>query len=72
MSVDFVIELPLSKDLEIGVIYKHIITVTDLLTKQVQLIPTTSLEANHATHLFHKYVFSVHRLPKVAVLDRGS
>lgn len=70
--MDFIVELPPSKDLETGLVYKHIMTVTDILTKRVRLILTNSLEAEHAVVLFHKYIFLSHSLPEVAVSDRGT
>jgi hypothetical protein len=61
VALDFVIKLPLFKELMIGVIYDSIMVVIDRLTKYIYFIPyfESSLAENLA-YIFYKYVIANH------------
>jgi len=66
LSVDFVVELPLSSG------HDAVMTVVDLVLKQAHFIPThTMVTAKGAIWLFLHQVWKLHGLPKCIVSDRG-
>jgi len=66
LSVDFVVELPLSSG------HDAVITVVDSVSKQVHFIPThTTVTAEGAARLFLHQVWKLHGLPTCVVSDRG-
>ena len=67
LSVDFVVELPLSSG------HNAVMTVVDLVLKRAHFIPThTTVTAEGAARLFLHQVWKLHGLPKYVVSDRGS
>jgi len=66
LSVDFVVELPLSSGHDV------VMTVVDLVSKRAHFIPThTTVTAEGAAWLFLHQVWKLHGLPKYVVSDRG-
>jgi len=66
LSVDFVVELPLSSG------HDAVITVVDSVSKRAHFIPThTTVTAEGAVQLFLHQVWKLHGLPKCVVSDRG-
>jgi len=66
LSVDFVVELPLSSG------HDAVMTVVDLVSKQAHFIPThTTVTAEGAARLFLHQVWKLHSLPKCVISDRG-
>ena len=66
ISMDFVMGLPETKNN-----YTAILVFVDRLTKMVHLVPTTdTVDATGTAHLFIRWVFSLHGLPKSIVADR--
>jgi hypothetical protein len=64
MALDFVIKLPLFKELIIGVIYDSIIIVIDRLTKYAYFIPYfKSFSAEDLAYIFRKYIMANYRFP---------
>jgi hypothetical protein len=64
MTLDFVIKLPLSKKLIIGVIYDSIMVVTDRLTKYAYFISyLENFSAEDLAYMFYKYVVANYRFP---------
>jgi hypothetical protein len=62
--LDFVIKLPLFRELITGVIYDFIMVVTDRLTKYVYFIPYfKSFLAEDLAYIFHKYVMANYGFP---------
>jgi len=66
LSVDFVVELPLSSG------HDAVITVVDSVSKQAHFIPMhTMVTVKGVARLFLHQVWKLHSLPKCVVLDRG-
>jgi len=66
LSVDFVVELPLSSR------YDAMMTVVDSVSKRVHFIPThTTVTAEGVARLFLYQVWKLHGLPMCIVSDRG-
>jgi len=66
LSVDFVVELPLSSR------HNAVMTVVDSVSKQAHFIPThMTVTAEGAAWLFLHQVWKLHGLPKCVVSDRG-
>jgi len=66
LSVDFVVELPLSSR------HDAMMTVVDLVSKRAHFIPThTIVTAEGAARLFLHQVWKLHSLPKCVILDCG-
>jgi len=66
LSVDFVVELPLSSG------HDAVMTVVDSVSKRAHFIPThTMVTVEGAARLFLYQVWKLHGLPKHIVLDRG-
>jgi len=66
LSVDFVVELPLSSG------HDAVMTVVDLVSKRAHFVPThTMVIAERAAWLFLHQVWKLHGLPKCIVSDRG-
>jgi len=66
LSVDFVVELPLSSG------HDAVMTVVDSVSKRAHFIPThTMVTAEGAAWLFLHQVWKLHGLPKYVVSDRG-
>jgi len=66
LSVDFVVELPLSSR------HDAVMTVVDSVSKRVHFIPMhTTVTAEGAARLFLHQVWKLHSLPKCIVLDCG-
>jgi hypothetical protein len=64
MALDFVIKLPLFKELMIGMIYNFIIIVTDRLTKYAYFIPyLESFLTEDLAYMFYKYIIANYRFP---------
>jgi hypothetical protein len=62
MALDFVIKLPLFKELMTEVIYNFIIIVTDRLTKYAYFIPyLENFLAEDLAYIFYKYVVTNYR-----------
>jgi len=66
LSVDFVVELPLSSG------HDAVMTVVDSVSKRAHFIPThMTVIAEGAARLFLHQVWKLHGLPKCIILDRG-
>jgi len=66
LSVDFVVELPLSSG------HDAVMTVVDSVSKRAHFIPThTMVTAEEAARLFLHQVWKLHSLPTCVVSDRG-
>jgi len=66
LSVDFVVELPLSSG------HDAVMTVVDSVSKRAHFIPThTMVTVEGAARLFLHQVWKLHGLPKYVVSDRG-
>jgi len=66
LSVDFVVELPLSSG------HDAVMTVVDLMSKQAYFIPMhTTVTAEGAARLFLHQVWKLHGLPKCVISDHG-
>jgi len=66
LSVDFIVELPLSSR------HDAVMTVVDSVSKRVHFIPMhTTVTAEGAARLFLHQVWKLHGLPKHVVSDRG-
>ena len=66
LSVDFVVELPLSSR------HNAVMTVVDLVSKRVHFIPMhMTVTAEGAARLFLHQVWKLHGLSKYVVLDHG-
>jgi len=66
LSVDFVVELPLSSG------HDTVMTVVDSVSKRAHFIPThTTVTAEGAARLFLHQVWKLHGLPTCIVSDRG-
>jgi len=66
LSVDFVVELPLSSG------HDTVMTVVDSVSKRAHFIPThTTVTAEGAARLFLHQVWKLHGLPTCVVSDRG-
>jgi len=66
LSVDFVVELPLSSG------HDAVMTVVDSVSKRAHFIPIhMTVTAEGAARLFLHQVWKLHGLPKHVVLDRG-
>jgi len=64
LSVDFVVELPLSSR------HNAVMTVVDLVSKRAHFIPThTTVTVEGAAWLFLHQVWKLHSLPKCVVSD---
>jgi len=64
LSVDFVMELPLSSE------HDTVMTVVDLVSKQAHFIPThTTVTVEGAARLFLHQVWKLHGLPKCVISD---
>ena len=71
IALDFIVKLPLSKELMTNVMYDSILVITDRLTKYGHFIPYK--EASDATELaytFLKIVIANHGLPEEIISDR--
>ena len=65
ISMDFIVDLPPSRG------HNILMVVVDFFSKQAHFIPAKPpLTANHVAHLFFKYVFKYHGLPKIIISDR--
>ena len=71
LSLDFIVELPLSKDW-FGNEFRAVLVVVDRMTKQVHLIPCSDMSSRNTAYLFYKECFRLHGLPNSIVSDRGS
>lgn len=73
ISLDFIVELPISiSDLD-GNTYDAILVIVDRLTKMSIFIPTTGkLDAKGLARLYILHVFSKHGIPTDIVSDRGT
>jgi hypothetical protein len=61
MALNFIIKLPLSKELMTGVIYNFIIIVTNRFTKYAYFIPyLKNFSAKDLAYIFHKHVMANH------------
>jgi len=66
LSVDFVVELPLSSR------HDTVMTVVDSMSKRAHFIPThTTVTAERAARLFLHQVWKLHSLLKCVILDHG-
>jgi len=66
LSVDFVVELPLSSE------HNAVMTVVNSVSKQAHFIPThMTVTVEEAARLFLHQVWKLHGLPKCVVSDRG-
>jgi transposase InsO family protein len=68
--VDFVTSVPACKSFE-GITYENMLTVTDRLTKRCYAIPVSSMTAEATAHMFLRYIYADHGLPKTITSDRG-
>jgi hypothetical protein len=71
VSVDFVVDLPASKNLW-GVLCKNIMVVVDRLSKERHYIGCNDMSAKAVAGLYYHYVWKIHGLPKTCVSDRGT
>jgi len=66
LSIDFVIELPLSSS------HNTVMTVVDSVSKRAHFIPThTTVTAEEVARLFLHQVWKLYGLPKCVISDRG-
>ena len=72
IAVDFIVELPTSKNSLNKRDYRNILTVTDRLTKMVYFLPTDDLTPEYTARLFYERIFTQHGVPTVVTSDRGS
>lgn len=72
IAVDFIVDLPRSKNETTGQVCRNIMVVTDRLSKQRHFIGCGSTEARYAARLFLHHIWKHHGLPKTIVSDRGS
>lgn len=72
IAVDFIVDLPRSKNETTGQVCRNIMVVTDRLSKQRHFIGCGSIEARYAARLFLHHVWKHHGLPKTIVSDRGT
>lgn len=72
IAVDFIVDLPLSKDETTGQTCRNILVITDRLSKQRHFIGCGSMEAKHVARLFLHHVWKHHGLPRTIVSDRGT
>lgn len=72
IAVDFIVELPRSKNETTGQFCKNIMVVTDRLSKQRHFIACGSTNAKHTAQLFLHHVWKHHGLPTTIVSDRGT
>ena len=70
IAMDYVVELPSSEFN--GQTYTNILVVTDRLSKQRHLIPTSRMDAEATALLFYDHVWKLHGLPESIVSDRGT
>jgi hypothetical protein len=71
MALDFVIKLPLSKELITGVIYDSIIIITDRLTKYAYFIPyLKNSSAEDLAYIFYKHIITNHKFLQRIISDR--
>jgi hypothetical protein len=71
VTLDFVIKLPLFKELMTGMIYNSIMIVTDRLTKYAYFIPyLKNFLAEDLVYMFHKYVMANHGFPQRIINNR--
>jgi hypothetical protein len=62
VTLDFIIKLPLSKELITGVVYDFIMVVINRLTKYTYFISyLESFSAEDLAYMFYKYVIANHR-----------
>lgn len=72
IAVDFIVDLPRSKNETTGQFCKNIMVVTDRLSKQRHFIACGSTDAKHTARLFLHHVWKHHGLPRTIVSDRGT
>jgi hypothetical protein len=70
IAMDYVGPLPPSTFL--GVTYRHILVVTDRLTKMRHFLPMIGQTAEEAANAFYWYVWKLHGTPERQVSDRGT
>ena len=69
--LDFIIKLPLLKDLITKVKYDSILVIIDRLTKYAYFINyLESLNAEDLTYTFLRVIFANHRMPETIISDR--
>lgn len=68
-AVDFVTGLPKCKS-GAGTTYDNMMEVTNMLSKQIHLVPIGSSKVENIARLFLKYVWSHHAMPLRIVSDR--
>ena len=71
IAMDFVVDLPVSKDWEENE-YSALFVVVDRMTKQVHITPCKNLSARSTAYYFYRDIFRLHGLPDTIISDRGS
>ena len=70
IALDFVVGLPLSKDLITGLEYDSICIVTDRFTKYAYIVLVVgTMDADIIAQLFLRTIFANHRIPDEVILD---
>jgi transposase InsO family protein len=72
IAIDFIVDLPRSKNETTGQTCRNILVVTDRLSKQRHFIGCGSMEAKYVARLFLHHVWKHHGLPRTIVSDRGT
>lgn len=72
IAVDFIVDLPRSRNETTGQYCRNIMVVTDRLSKQRHFIGCGSIEAKFTARLFLHHIWKHHGLPKTIVSDRGT
>jgi hypothetical protein len=73
ISLDFITDLPPSKDSETGLVADCLLVIVDRYTKEPEYIPCLKIiDAPSLAKLFIKYWFKDHGLPASIISDRGS
>jgi hypothetical protein len=71
VALDFIIKLPLFKELITGVIYDSIMVVTDRLTKYAYFISYfESSLAKDLAYIFYKYIVANHRFSQRIISNK--
>ncbi|KAL2892028.1 Retrotransposable element Tf2 155 kDa protein type 1 [Ceratocystis lukuohia] len=68
IAIDFI--GPLEPAQKGGIMYTHILTIVDRLTKGVMLIPTNSLDMESVADSFFQHYYRIHGMPKSILSDR--
>lgn len=69
--MDFITDLPISVDPVTKTRYNAILVIVDRLTKWAYFIPCNKkIGAEGCAHLFLRYIFAHHRMPKELITDR--